>query len=294
MLLSMTGFGEARVEQDGLAVTAEVRAINSRYFKLSLRTGDGYNCLEAEIESLVRQRVKRGTLQVELRVHRQHTADEYRLNAVALASYREQLEHLHKQWHVNEPVHVESLLELPGVVEEQEETPAAVEQRWPVIKAALEAALTNLERMRTEEGRNMAADLSANCAVIGAELALVESRAPQVVSAHRARLTERMQKLLAEHRVGLEPGDLLREVALFAERSDVSEEIVRLKSHLEQFADIMDLPESSGRKLEFLTQELFREANTIGSKANDVEIARRVIEMKTAIEKIREMIQNVE
>lgn len=294
MLLSMTGFGEARVDQDGLVVSAEVRAINNRYFKLSLRTGDGYNSLEGEIETLVRQRVKRGTLQVELRVHRQRAADEYRLNGTALAAYREQLEHLHKLWHVNEPVRVEALLELPGVVEEQEEAPSVVEQRWPAIRAALEGALTNLERMRTEEGRNMAADLASNCAIIGAELAQVEVRAPQVVAAHRARLTERMQKLLAEHRVGLEPTDLLREVALFAERSDISEEIVRLKSHLEQFASIMDLPESSGRKLEFLTQELFREANTIGSKANDVEIARRVIEMKTAIEKIREMIQNVE
>ena len=126
------------------------------------------------------------------------------------------------------------------------------------------------------------------------ELTAVERRAPQVVDAYRARLLERLQTLLADLGVQIQPADVVREVGIFAERSDISEEIVRLKSHLEQFAAVMAERESQGRKLDFVIQEMFRETNTIGSKANDAEIARHVIEMKSAIERMREMIQNVE
>ncbi len=140
----------------------------------------------------------------------------------------------------------------------------------------------------------MAADLAANARAIAAELAAVERRAPQVVDAYRGRLGERLNKLLGELGVQVQPADIVREVGIFAERSDVAEETVRLRSHLEQFDTVMATDESSGRKLEFLTQEMFRETNTIGSKANDAEIARHVIEMKSAIERMREMIQNVE
>jgi uncharacterized protein (TIGR00255 family) len=148
--------------------------------------------------------------------------------------------------------------------------------------------------MRTDEGRRMAADLEVNARAIAAELKKVEARAPLVIDAYRGRLSERLTKLLAEVGVQGAPGDVVREVALFAERTDISEEIVRLKSHLHELDAVMAAPESQGRKLDFLTQELFRETNTIGSKANDAEIARHVIEMKTAIERMREMIQNVE
>ncbi len=126
------------------------------------------------------------------------------------------------------------------------------------------------------------------------ELDAIELRAPLVADSYRGRLTERLTKTLADYQVTLQPADLIREISIYAERSDISEEIVRLRSHLEQFAATLELPESSGRKLEFLTQEMFRETNTIGSKANDVQISRHVIEIKAAIERIREMIQNVE
>jgi len=140
----------------------------------------------------------------------------------------------------------------------------------------------------------MAADLAANLQVIRSALDSVEERAPLVVEAYRNRLNERVGKVLAELKAMLEPADILKEVSLFADRCDISEEIVRLRSHLDQFSQIMDAPESSGRKLEFLVQEMVREGNTIGSKANDVEIARQVIEVKAALERIREMIQNIE
>jgi uncharacterized protein (TIGR00255 family) len=290
----MTGFGEAHRQADGVAVVVEVRTINNRYFKLTLKCGEGYSLLEPEIESVVRQQIRRGTVQVALRVDRVRGSEDYQLNQVVLANYRRQLRELCEQWDSGEAVPLSQLLLLPGVVIENPTSPSEAEEEWPLVREALVAAMENLAQMRAEEGRAMAADLRANCQSIAAELKQVEQRAPLVIEAYRQRLVERMQSTLAEFAVTLNPADLIKEVGLFAERSDISEEIVRLRSHLEQFDSIMELPESSGRKLEFLSQEMFRETNTIGSKANDVQIARHVIEIKASIERVREMIQNVE
>jgi uncharacterized protein (TIGR00255 family) len=171
---------------------------------------------------------------------------------------------------------------------------SSAEDDWPLIQETLLAAMENMASMRVGEGKAMATDLAANCNTIAAQLTQIEARAPLVAEAYRARLTDRLQKTLAEYQISLQAGDLVREISIYAERSDISEEIVRLRSHLVQFDTIMAHEESSGRKLEFLTQEMGRETNTIGSKANDVEISRAVIEIKAAIERIREMIQNVE
>jgi uncharacterized protein (TIGR00255 family) len=183
---------------------------------------------------------------------------------------------------------------LPGVVDDNALEPVDAHRDWPLVRRTLEEAVEHLGQMRAKEGQAMAADLSDNCGTISGELDAVERRAPLVVEGYRARLKDRVGKLLADYEISLDPSDLIREVSIFAERSDISEEIVRLRSHVEQFVTTLDLPTSSGRKLEFLTQEMVREANTIGSKANDVEIARHVIEIKAATERIREMIQNVE
>ena len=290
----MTGFGEAHRQTDGVAVVVEVRTINNRYFKLTLKCGEGYSLLEPEIESVVRQQIRRGTVQVHLRVDRVRGSEDYQLNQAVLANYRRQLRELTSEWELGEAVPLAQLLLLPGVVIENPTSPAEAEEEWPLVRDTLVAAMENLAHMRADEGRAMAADLRANCQSIAAELKQVEERAPLVIQAYRERLVERLQATLAEFAVTLNPADLIKEVGLFAERSDISEEIVRLRSHLEQFDSIMELPESSGRKLEFLTQEMFRETNTIGSKANDVQIARHVIEIKASIERIREMIQNVE
>jgi uncharacterized protein (TIGR00255 family) len=290
----MTGFGEAHRQTDGVAVVVEVRTINNRYFKLTLKCGEGYSLLEPEIEGVVRQQIRRGTVQVSLRVDRVRGSEDYQLNQAVLSNYRRQIEQLSERWQLGELVPLAQLLMLPGVVIENPTSPAEAEEEWPLVREALVAAMENLAHMRKEEGRAMAADLRANCRTVAGELTQIEERAPLVVEAYRARLVERLQAMLAEFAVTLDPADLIKEVGLFAERSDISEEIVRLRSHLEQFDSIMELPESSGRKLEFLTQEMFRETNTIGSKANDVQIARHVIEIKASIERIREMIQNVE
>ncbi len=290
----MTGFGEARCQQDGLAVAVEVRTVNSRFFKLAVRTADGYGSLEPQIEAIVRKKVRRGTIQVNLRVDRVRSPDDFKIDAGVLDRYRTQLESLQRQWNLAGTVSLEALLLLPGVVSDDAGSGFDAAADWPLIGQALEAAIENLTHMRADEGRAMAADLRANCQAASASLEKVRQRAPLVVDAYRSRLEERLKKTLAEYQVVLDPADLIKEVSLFAERGDISEEIVRLRSHLDQFDAIMDLPESSGRKLEFLTQEMLREANTIGSKANDVEIARQVIEIKAVIERIREMIQNIE
>jgi uncharacterized protein (TIGR00255 family) len=290
----MTGFGEAHRQTDGLAVVVEVRTINNRYFKLTLKCGEGYGLLEPEIESVVRQQIRRGTVQVSLRIDRVRGSEDYQLNQAVLANYRRQLQELGDRWQTGESVPLAQLLLLPGVVIENPTSPAEAEEEWPLVRETLVAAMHNLAQMRTDEGRAMATDLRANCQTVAAELKQIEERAPLVVDAYRGRLIDRLQSTLAEFAVTLNPADLIKDVGLFAERSDISEEIVRLRSHLEQFDSIMELPESSGRKLEFLTQEMFRETNTIGSKANDVQIARHVIEIKATIERIREMIQNVE
>jgi uncharacterized protein (TIGR00255 family) len=295
LLQSMTGFGEAHCQQDGLAVAVEIRTINNRFFKLNVRAGEGYAALDTMVEAVVREAVHRGTIQVNIRVDRRHSPDDYRINVDVLERYRQQLVDLSSKWQcANCEPSLDALLPLPGVIDDASGATIDAAADWPIIEATLKIALENLGRMRTDEGRAMAADLTANCRLVAACLDQIERRAPLVVEDYRNRLFERLRRTLSELGAHLEPNDVIREVGLFTDRSDISEEIVRLRSHLDQFQQSMDLPESSGRKLDFLTQEMFRETNTIGSKANDVEIARHVIEIKTAVERIREMIQNIE
>jgi uncharacterized protein (TIGR00255 family) len=298
MLLSMTGHGEAHSRVGGRAIAVDVRTVNNKYFKVSMRTGDRYLALEPLIESAVRQQVRRGTVQVELRVEREATPDDYRLNETVLASYRRQLELLESQLQLSEPIRLEALLALPGVVEERAAVRASDDSLWAEVEPVLRAALDNLDQMRREEGRAMSIDLRSNRELVAAALDRIETRAPLVIAAYRARLLERVnswvQGLDASGMPPVTPADIVREVGLFTDRSDISEETVRLRSHLAQFDTLVKQPEPAGRKLDFLIQEMFRETNTIGSKANDVEIAREVIEIKTLIERMREMIQNVE
>jgi uncharacterized protein (TIGR00255 family) len=295
LLQSMTGFGEAHSQQDGLAVAVEVRTINNRFFKLTIRASEGYASLDAAVEAVVRDAIHRGTVQVNIGVDRRRSPDDYKINVAVLDGYRAQLVELARKWQCDVACPpIESLLSLPGVIDDASGPAIDATADWPVIESTLKAALQNLGRMRGDEGRTMVADLVANCRSIAASLDRIERRAPLVVEDYRTRLLERLRRTLGELGVHLDPGDVIREVGLFTDRSDVSEEIVRLRSHLDQFQETLELSESAGRKLDFLTQEMFRETNTIGSKANDVEIARHVIEIKTAVERIREMIQNIE
>jgi uncharacterized protein (TIGR00255 family) len=290
----MTGHGEGQCQQEGTVVGVEVRTVNNRFLKVSTRVSEGFNALEPQIEAVVRQQLRRGSVQVNVRIEREVSPDDFRLNEVVLAAYRRQLESLNQQAGVSQPVGFESLLTLPGVVDDVRVRCPETEKIWPLVEQTLIAALESLSRMRAGEGAAMAADLQRNARTIAGTLQEIERRAPVVVEAYRRRLLERLNTLLADYATSVEPADVVREVGVFADRSDISEEVVRLRSHLEQFESIAGGEESNGRKLEFVIQEMLRETNTIGSKANDAEIAHHVVEIKTALERIREMIQNVE
>jgi len=293
VLLSMTGFGEAHGQGDQVAVTIELKSINSRYLKLNLRAPEGFLSLEPRIESILKTRIQRGTVQLTLRIDRQSSSEDYRINNRVLLSYCEQLEKL-KFNSESTPVRLDALLALPGVVDSQEEQNQHASEYWSLIESVLREALENLSKMRSDEGQAMATDLLTNCQTISEHIETINERTGIVVEHYQTRLTERMQKLLVNYDVTVEASDVAREVGLFAERCDISEEIVRLKSHVDQFRGMLKTANGVGRKLDFLTQEMFREANTIGSKANDSKIAEHIIEIKAAIERIREMVQNVE
>ena len=351
----MTGYGEARFQSESLTLSIELRALNNRYLKVTVRAPHPYHLLEPEFEKVIRRTVKRGTLQVQLRCEKQSTAQDFRINRVALASYVSQIQdaarelrlpdsgaalmsqalslpgvvvepgslafQLHEDWPVIEKVLVQALasyvsqiqdaarelrlpdsgaalmsqaLSLPGVVVEPGSLAFQSHEDWPVIEKVLGQALANLHTMRQEEGRAMAQELLAHRDTIAKHLERIRQRVTQVTTLFRDRLFERVRTLLSEPDVKIDRSDLIKEVSIFAERSDIAEEVVRLASHLVQFQEIMGEPESPGRKLEFLTQEMFRETNTIGSKASDVEISREVVEIKGTLEKIRELVQNVE
>lgn len=294
MLLSMTGFGEARALVGGVRVTAELRSVNNRHFKLSLRCPDAWSRFEPEIERLVRDRVTRGTVTLTLRQDRESDGPSLRINSRMLASYWQQLVGCAEELGAATPRDVVALATLPGVIETEDTTRLEPQEVWPDLRTLIAAAIEQFEEFRRQEGAAMEADLLGHGTVINGQVERISELAPQVASEYRNKLQQRIQEALAGTTAVVEPNDLLREVALFTDRSDISEEIVRLKSHLVQFQQLMTAEVSQGRKLDFLCQELFREANTIGSKANHIAISHAAVEVKTAIERMREVVQNVE
>jgi uncharacterized protein (TIGR00255 family) len=296
VLLSMTGYGEARCQSDQLSLSVELRALNNRYLKVSLRAPDPYHLLEAEFEKTIRKTIKRGTIQVHLRCDRQAADEDFRINPTALAAYVKQVRDISKQLGIGEGGQslLGQVLMLPGVVPEAASKSHQLHDDWLIIEKTLSDAIDHLQGMRKEEGKAMAQELLAHRDTIRGHLDAIRTMIPLVVTSFRDRLFERVKTILSEHDVQIDRNDLIREVSIFAERSDIAEEVVRLATHLDHFQEIMKEDESPGRKLEFLTQEMFRETNTIGSKASDVEISKKVVEIKGTLEKIRELIQNVE
>jgi uncharacterized protein (TIGR00255 family) len=294
MLLSMTGYGAGQVDKGGASVAVEVRSVNNRYLKLYSRLPEGYAALEPRIEEVVRQQIRRGSVQLNVEVRRAATAEDYQVNTELVRAYVRQLTELQKELGTAS-INLDGVLALPGAICDASRSSSKSDEDWPLIKSALGAALQDLQTMRTREGEAMHQDLTTQASDIARCADAIETLAPGVVEAYQMRLVDRLDKLLERHEVKVEPADVVREVGILAERADISEEIVRLRSHLEQFSQVMSSDESgSGRKLEFLVQELLRETNTIGSKANDAEIAKHVVHVKTCIERIREMVQNVE
>lgn len=297
MLLSMTGFGEARAQGGGVAATVEARAVNNRHLKVMVRGSDPYPMLEAEVEKVARRHVRRGTLQVHVRVERQGQTADLALNTVALAAYLRQIREACAAAGTPEyaaPL-LAGVLALPGVAPEAARFGAPPEEEWPVVEKALEDALRKLDAMRRDEGRAMANELLLQHQHIGDQLELIRQHLPAVMTDYRQRILDRVRQAVGDAGVAVEPQHLVREVALYADRTDVAEEVIRLASHLDQFADVVRKgDEGAGRKLEFVLQEMGRETNTLGSKAGDVTISRYVVEIKATLEKIRELALNVE
>ncbi|MDY3553023.1 YicC/YloC family endoribonuclease [Gemmata sp. JC717] len=296
MLLSMTGFGAARIDAEGFGVAVEVRAVNNRHLKLTVRGSDPYPLLESELEKVVRRHVRRGTLHVHIRVERQGGAAAPVLNTAVLGDYLKQLRTACLAAGTPELIAplAAGALSLPGVAPETRNGAAPPDDEWPVVEKALEAALVKLTEMRREEGKALATELLGHRQTIADQLDAIKTLLPGVVTEYRHRILERVKTAVADAGLVLNAETVVREVALFADRTDVSEEVMRLSSHLDQFAALLWKGEEAGRKLEFVIQEMGRETNTIGSKAGDVVISRHVVEMKSTLEKLREQVQNVE
>jgi len=289
----MTGYGEARGAVAGVHVLAELRSVNNRHFKLSLRSPDAWGRFEPDLERVLREQIARGTVSLSLRTQRAAEEIAVRINPAVLSAYWKQIATAAQQCGAP-PSNMAELVDLPGVIEDSSWTEDKVEHAGPQLETLVREALKLFQEFRVREGAAMAADLKNQCSVIAGQIDQIAVLAPQVAADYRAKLQQRIQDALREANVTITPADLLREVALFTDRSDISEEIVRLRSHVDQFRQLIDAAQSQGRKLEFLCQEMFREANTIGSKSNHVGVAHAAVEIKTAIERMREIVQNVE
>jgi uncharacterized protein (TIGR00255 family) len=292
VLLSMTGFGNSSLTKEGVHVSSEIKSVNNRYLKLSVRLPDSVARFEAEIEKLIRNRISRGAVQLSIRVRFLSGQSEYRIDSDLLRSFQRQLAELSDG--TTSSASLGDLLSLPGVVSETELPDEFVNSLWPAVEVSLHEALDHFEDFRRREGESMRVDLQKQCEVIETELIQVATLAPQVVMEYRDKILDRVRRLIGDSSVTIGENDVIREVALFADRCDINEEITRLRSHTEQFRRLLNGDSSQGRKLEFIGQEMFREINTIGSKANHVTIALSVVEMKAAIERLREVLQNVE
>jgi uncharacterized protein (TIGR00255 family) len=290
----MTGYGDARHHDAQLAAVVEVRAVNNRYLKVVGKYPDWLAPQEGEIERRVRQFVSRGTVTLQIRVDRIPRAEDFQLNRVALESYWGQVQQAARDLHAAPPTDLGQLLVLDGLVAETRHSHSQDQTTLDLTLRLLDQALERFQAFRVQEGGAMARELERNLGVIAAQLDEVARQAPLTVIEYRAKLLERVRQAIAEAGVTLGETDLIREVAIYADRGDINEEITRLRSHLSQFSTFLGEPVSAGRKLDFLSQEMFREINTIGSKANHVGIAHAVVEMKAAVEKIREVLQNVE
>jgi uncharacterized protein (TIGR00255 family) len=294
VLLSMTGFGNASGQNERFSAAAEIKAVNNRYLKVSTRFPDVLASLEPEFERLIRESIARGTVSLNLRFAPVGQGSRYHIVPEVVAAYSHQLRQIGVQQSLPVPDWSDAILSLPGVVADELSSTVDPKEEWPLLEQTIREAIERLQEFRQREGEAMQRDLALNCDIISERVELISQRAPEVVSAYRDKVLDRVTELLKGSVASVQPNDLIREVSVFADRCDINEEITRLRCHVEEFRKVMDAPQSQGRKLDFLSQEIFREINTTGSKASNVEIAHHVVEMKAAVEKIREVLQNVE
>ncbi len=294
MIRSMTGFGQAQRQVAGAHYSVEIRSLNSRSFKGTIKLPELWSSIETDIDHLLRDRLHRGTVYFVMRMRAESSQAAYQVNTAALDSYLAQLEAVRPdQTDVKITIDMASMLLLPGVcVPPMPEE--IIEKAQADVTAMIEEAVGVLLAMRQQEGLSIVRDLTENLAIIEKQLAGIAGRVGLVVQDYQQRLKRRIEELLGVAGGTLKDADLAREVAIFAERCDVAEEISRLTNHLGQFRTAISKEDQPGRKLDFLAQEMLREANTIASKSNDSAIAQAVVEIKTAIDRIKEQVQNVE
>jgi uncharacterized protein (TIGR00255 family) len=293
MIVSMTGFGDAVAEKDGTHYAVEIRSLNNRYFKATVKLPDTVSGLEPELETVLREKLGRGSVTFILKMRSDSAEAAYKINTQALNAYIDQLRAVTSG---DSPLKLDlgALLALPGVCQEPRDDTDELQRHGPVVRDLTTKAIAKLNGMRKKEGQALFADLMKNAKVIEGHLAEIQKRAPLVIQEYHKRLVQRVNQLTQKAELSVDEQGLIKEVAVFAERADISEEIQRLTSHLESFEHACRTSEHAGRKLDFITQEMLREANTIASKANDAPIARHIVEIKGAIDRLKEQVQNVE
>lgn len=291
MIRSMTGFGAGRATQGGEEVDVEVRSVNHKYCEVKARLPRELAALEVEIVRTVKDRLARGGVEVAVRRSAVRGMLAPRVDLPLAQEYARAFEQLRAALALPGPITLADVLGAEGVVG-LEERAADVEAARVAVSRALDGALGQLGVMRAREGEALARDLAGRLDLLEGLVARIEKLAPQTVDHYRARLQERVQDL--SRGLPVEPSRLAQEVAIFADRVDVAEEITRMRSHVQQTRALMSGSEPAGRKMEFIVQEMHREANTIGSKSQGVEISGLVVQLKAEIERMREQVQNVE
>lgn len=291
---SMTGYGRGECVQDGFKITVELSSVNRKQGEISVSLPRELEVLEAQIRNTINQKISRGRLNARVNLHSSsdQAAAAIRPNLPLARAYLRELKKLATELKLDDSVTLDQVIRAPGVLQAEDKVSDA-EEFWPAVETALEQALNTLVKMREKEGAHLAADLKSRIKIMREAVATVESRAPEVMTRYREQLRDRVKS------AGLElPAEyddrLLKELVYYSDRSDISEELTRLASHFKQFDDYVKSREPVGRTLDFLSQEINREINTIGSKANDSLISREVVGLKTELEKFREQVQNIE
>jgi len=292
LVKSMTGYGRAEDTVNGYTITVELRSVNNRYLDCNVRIPRLYLFAEEAIKSRVQNTISRG--KVDVFVTLDNTGEQklqVSLNKPVADGYYAALKELAQTYHLSDDISVSLLSRFPEVLV-AEKAEDDVEQIAKDICSVLDRALLDFDQMRTKEGGRLKDDILSRAATIENKVALVEQRSPETVSEYRTRLENRMNEVLSNTQI--DPARILTEAAIFADKVAVDEETVRLHSHISQLREMLEKGGAIGRKLDFLIQEFNREANTIGSKCSDIEIARHVVDVKAEIEKIREQVQNLE
>ena len=294
MIRSMTGFGRGVVTSEQYAVRVEVRSVNNRSLRMSFRIPERLQSLEAELDKIARAAVARGTVNVIVALEELAGEPEYFIDPAAVRHYRDTLEGLAKELGVSADLSIDTFVALPGAVKKTKALEELPEELSRAAHQALKEALATLVKAREEEGDFIWQDMTARTRNIAALADQVEARIPGMIDEYRQRLSDRLAKLLEGVGASLKEEELHREIALYSDRSDISEELSRLRSHVTLMEQLGASKEPCGRKLEFITQEMFREANTMASKALSAELTSAILDLKGEIEKIKEQALNVE